>query len=640
MTVVGKRIADCRPVVVAAPVENANILASTLPVQTKPRPASAPRARACGTPPRQAAMSRRVNGTPPRQAVISRRTPAASRGRAPKARPQGRAVPQKKTERAATPAKVPGALKDLKDMTQSPRPTSRVNDLAPSPGKVPVPALIQSGDVATHIKKPRLRRRDGNKLQEVVGKIRQSEDWALSHRSEGLEEQVEVPPVLSGDLLSGDQELSVLDYQPSSSETEASSSEEASHPQEAGEVISNILTATEGMLNYTVCLPGGWPAEDGAEESDSMEEDDTDWRPSYLSSEHRQRVQAVLDEQRQLRQDAAEQGSAPVEVPTQPVPDGLSADRPVTRPPSRGGESWEPLGQTTPPAYETSIPEDYRQFQQLLQPDVGTHVHQQPASDGALEEGPAVSDPVVLEDVEDVDDVEEDVEEIEEDLPEETEDEEAEEEAEPVPVAATSVPRPAALPPVSPTVTPAVAVPTRAPVPPTPAPAPPPPAAPCPQQRFPVEKCLHLLANALLEVAADIEQPKEAEQRRLGWQLPSFGEHPLARFRDLDAERKREGEPKIGGKTWNQIRALCEEVFGIGRSAPSGHSSSVSPDPVVDITVDDRLDLLVLEEIRADEATWLDVSNDVDHVKTQVAHMIFSDLVDDTLEEMQSLWPP
>eukprot|EP00971_Amphidinium_carterae_P099737 1972504-Amphidinium_carterae.1 len=46
-------------------------------------------------------------------------------------------------------------------------------------------------------------------------------------------------------------------------------------------------------------------------------------------------------------------------------------------------------------------------------------------------------------------------------------------------------------------------------------------------------------------------------------------------------------------------------------------ASEVSADAVVDITVDDRLDLLVLEEIRADEASWLDVSSDVDYVKTQ-----------------------
>mmetsp|Transcript_20111 Transcript_20111/g.46240 ORF Transcript_20111/g.46240 Transcript_20111/m.46240 type:complete len:620 (+) Transcript_20111:45-1904(+) len=619
MTVVGKRIADCRPVVVAAPVDHANIWASTLPVYTKTRPASAPRARACGTPPRQAVMNRRACGTPPRQAVTGRRTPAASRGRAPKARPQCQKAPQKKNEKTEPPAKVPVALKDLKDMTQSPRPTpTKVNDLAPSPGKVPVPALIQSGDVTSYIKKPRLRRRDGNKLQEVVDKIRQSVDWSVADRSEAPLEQVEPLPTLHGD-----QETSMLEYQRSSSETDASSSEEALHPQEASEVISNL--STEGMLNYTVRLPGGWPEEDGAEESDSVEEEDSDWRPSYLSTEHRQRVQAVLDEQRQLRQDTAEQNSVPVEVPAQSLQDGLAA---VARPPSRGGESWEPLGLTTPPAYEVSNPEDYQQFQQLLQHDNGTSV-QQPASDGALEEALAV--PEESEESEESEPVESMHVEPEPAEPEEAEPASAEE--------ATAVPPQAAPPPPMPL---PAAVPTRAPVPvPRPAPTPAPAPAPGQQQRFPVERCLHLLANALLEVAADIEHPKEAEPRRLGWQLPTFGEHPLAHFRHLDVDRKhREGEPKIGGKTWNQIRALCEDVFGIGRSAPSGQSSTVSADAVVDITVDDRLDLLVLEEIRADEASWLDVSSDVDYVKTQVAHMIFADLVDDTLEEMQSLWPP
>eukprot|EP00397_Hematodinium_sp_SG-2012_P000135 GEMP01000135.1.p1 GENE.GEMP01000135.1~~GEMP01000135.1.p1 ORF type:complete len:2591 (+),score=521.30 GEMP01000135.1:34-7773(+) len=38
------------------------------------------------------------------------------------------------------------------------------------------------------------------------------------------------------------------------------------------------------------------------------------------------------------------------------------------RPPSRGGESWQPLGQTSPPAYEQVTPEQFEQFQLICSP--------------------------------------------------------------------------------------------------------------------------------------------------------------------------------------------------------------------------------------------------------------------------------
>ena len=43
----------------------------------------------------------------------------------------------------------------------------------------------------------------------------------------------------------------------------------------------------------------------------------------------------------------------------------LAASQTAARPPSRGGESWAPFGQTEPPSYEQLPPEEYGQYAQL-----------------------------------------------------------------------------------------------------------------------------------------------------------------------------------------------------------------------------------------------------------------------------------
>lgn len=82
---------------------------------------------------------------------------------------------------------------------------------------------------------------------------------------------------------------------------------------------------------------------------------------TYLTASHRLRIDEVLAQQRRARREVP---PPPPEVSVSPFY-GESAPL-ANRPPSRGGESWQPLGQTMPPAYEEVTPEVYEQHQQLI----------------------------------------------------------------------------------------------------------------------------------------------------------------------------------------------------------------------------------------------------------------------------------
>lgn len=125
---------------------------------------------------------------------------------------------------------------------------------------------------------------------------------------------------------------------------------------------------------------------------------------SYLTDADRQRIGEVLAERRWMRQEvpvppprtvlswsvpsANLDGRPRIEVPWGDVrlmnSDG-SAETDRGRPPSRGGESWQPLGQTTPPAYEQVTPELFElwQTQEPNQPPADHESDEQEASEAA-----------------------------------------------------------------------------------------------------------------------------------------------------------------------------------------------------------------------------------------------------------------
>ncbi|CAK0860766.1 unnamed protein product [Prorocentrum cordatum] len=84
---------------------------------------------------------------------------------------------------------------------------------------------------------------------------------------------------------------------------------------------------------------------------------------SYLTAADRRRIQQVIAEQQQLRQATDEHEQAPSRPPSRggeswqpfgdtishvPLASGATSQLANSRPPSRGGESWQPLGDTTP----------------------------------------------------------------------------------------------------------------------------------------------------------------------------------------------------------------------------------------------------------------------------------------------------
>eukprot|EP00930_Biecheleria_cincta_P023500 TRINITY_DN16977_c0_g3_i1.p1 TRINITY_DN16977_c0_g3~~TRINITY_DN16977_c0_g3_i1.p1 ORF type:complete len:2833 (-),score=587.86 TRINITY_DN16977_c0_g3_i1:160-8370(-) len=175
-----------------------------------------------------------------------------------------------------------------------------------------------------------------------------------------------------------------------------------------------------------------------------------------------------------------------------------------------------------------------------------------------------------------------------------------------------------------------------------------------------VDSFTHLLAEAMLEIAG--EQVKEKGPRILGWRRPGFGEPPMSRFREKQIA---EGKAAPQQQTWEMVRTkLVESVrFGSrGEGAADSDAGSAAAGAaglgglgggVVNLdfefgansaagaalaNIDEGIDALLEEEICSDEASWLDIRSDVREVKNQVAHMIFTDLIEEVVMEIGSIW--
>jgi hypothetical protein len=159
-----------------------------------------------------------------------------------------------------------------------------------------------------------------------------------------------------------------------------------------------------------------------------------------------------------------------------------------------------------------------------------------------------------------------------------------------------------------------------------------------------MESWTRLLADALVEIAGE---EVKAEPRVLGWRRPGYGEPPLSRFR---AQQAAEGKAARPQQTWKNVKAKLEEAtrFAIKSDtlgdSTSGNITAGGLDDLQSLgaigNIDEKIDQLIEEGIAADEASWLDIGNDVVQVKNQVVQMIFSDLLEETAAEIQKLWPP
>jgi hypothetical protein len=142
-----------------------------------------------------------------------------------------------------------------------------------------------------------------------------------------------------------------------------------------------------------------------------------------------------------------------------------------------------------------------------------------------------------------------------------------------------------------------------------------------------------LLADAFTELASE---EVKAEPRVLGWRRPGYFRLP----QDLRVGEARDTRPQL---TWKKVMARLEEVTRSGpRSDGFGDTATITGAFDNDLhgpgNIDEGIDQLLEEEIIADEASWLDIGSDVVQVKNQVVSMIFSELIEETVMEIQGLW--
>lgn len=142
-----------------------------------------------------------------------------------------------------------------------------------------------------------------------------------------------------------------------------------------------------------------------------------------------------------------------------------------------------------------------------------------------------------------------------------------------------------------------------------------------------------MLADAFTEIAGE---EVKAEPRVLGWRRPGYFRLPP----DLRVPEGRDTRPR---QTWNKVVARLEDVT---RSGPRSdmYNEAVTMAGALENelhsggNIDEGIDQLIEEDIIADEASWLDIGEDVVQVKNQVVAMIFADLIEETAREIQTLW--
>jgi len=142
-----------------------------------------------------------------------------------------------------------------------------------------------------------------------------------------------------------------------------------------------------------------------------------------------------------------------------------------------------------------------------------------------------------------------------------------------------------------------------------------------------------LLADAFSELACE---EVKAEPRVLGWRRPGYFRLP----QDLRAGEASDTRPP---QTWKKVMARLEEVTRSGGKSDSfGDTATIAGAFENELhgpgNIDEGIDQLLEEEIVADEASWLDIGSDVLQVKNQVVAMIFSELLEETAMEIQTLW--
>jgi len=151
----------------------------------------------------------------------------------------------------------------------------------------------------------------------------------------------------------------------------------------------------------------------------------------------------------------------------------------------------------------------------------------------------------------------------------------------------------------------------------------------------------HLLADTLVEVACE---DVKLGPRTTGWRRLDFGEPPLSRYWAKEAA---DVHMTASQQNWRRVRTRVSESVRCGCKFDTGDNDGAGAAGNLDsdahgfslMNIDEGIDALLEEEICNDEISWLDTTNEERLVKNQIAHMIFSELVEETVGEMLEIWP-
>merc|ERR1712079_877635 len=150
-----------------------------------------------------------------------------------------------------------------------------------------------------------------------------------------------------------------------------------------------------------------------------------------------------------------------------------------------------------------------------------------------------------------------------------------------------------------------------------------------------------LLADTLVEVACE---DVKLGPRTLGWRRPGFGEPPLSR---CWAKEAADVHMPSSQQNWRRVRTRVSESVRCGCKFETGDNDGAGTAGNLDsdgqglslMNIDEGIDALLEEEICSDEITWLDTTSEERLVKNQVAQMIFSELIEEMVGEVQEMWP-
>jgi hypothetical protein len=132
---------------------------------------------------------------------------------------------------------------------------------------------------------------------------------------------------------------------------------------------------------------------------------------------------------------------------------------------------------------------------------------------------------------------------------------------------------------------------------------------------------------------------------RLAPDVAPPGRVPIPKRGTLHAQEVAKGRAASPQHTWSEVcNRLTDSVkFGFRPEACDSAANANMEEfgqgtHLTLVNIDESIDALLEEEICTDEASWLDITDDVQQVKNQIVQMIFADLVEEVVDDIRSMW--